>query len=358
MQSFREFFQKKTPKSGMDIPLYFRHATIACESLLAICMGLSLFLFFSNTYHWEWVPTWLLALVLASIAATGHVPLRLSLGVYAAITFIFSAWYVHTFGWGCGGQHYMIPLMILMFFNVYDPPWLKILGLVATIACRMALYGYSMRHAPLYALDDGACMLFQTLNSVTYFLMMACECILFSSNIQETERKLRLDNQELHKEAGTDPLTQLPNRRSMLDRIDLFRKTYPDETFSVAIADIDFFKKVNDTYGHNCVDYTLKRLADVFRDACGDKISVCRWGGEEFCFFLPFMNVDDAGATLMHICNDVRRMELDFEAFHFKITITIGVEENDFSSSLETILDKADQKLYMGKSAGRDRVVM
>lgn len=196
------------------------------------------------------------------------------------------------------------------------------------------------------------------LNSMVFFLTMANLCILFSSNLQETERRLRLQNEQLHKEADTDPLTHLPNRRAMLSDIDLFREKAPLETFSVAIADIDFFKQVNDTYGHNCGDYTLCSLAELFREKLAGKALVCRWGGEEFCFFLPEKNLDEAAGVMMDLCNEVRRMDLSFEQYDFRITITIGIEENDFMSPLEEIFEKADQKLYIGKNSGRDQVVI
>ena len=169
---------------------------------------------------------------------------------------------------------------------------------------------------------------------------------------------MRIDNQELHKEAGTDPLTQLPNRRAMQNEIARTLEKSPDMPFSVAIADIDFFKKVNDTYGHNCGDYTLKVLADLFREKTeGKNFSVCRWGGEEFCFFMPYLNLDEAAQEMFSICAAVRRMPLSYEDVSFSITITIGVAENDFRSPMQAILDEADKKLYIGKASGRDQVV-
>lgn len=143
----------------------------------------------------------------------------------------------------------------------------------------------------------------------------------------------------------------------MLDSLNDFVAANPALPYSVAIADIDFFKKVNDTYGHPCGDATLKALAGLFmeRDA---KYTVCRWGGEEFCFFLPGLNLDEAGVILHDLCNAVRKLPLRFGDAAFSITITIGVEENDFQSPPDVILEKADRKLYMGKVNGRDQVVI
>nr|MCR5089549.1 GGDEF domain-containing protein [Oscillospiraceae bacterium] len=126
--------------------------------------------------------------------------------------------------------------------------------------------------------------------------------------------------------------------------------------YSVAIADIDFFKRVNDTYGHSCGDYTLRALADLFREKAPSR--VCRWGGEEFCFFLPGKNLDQAGMEMNELCLAVRNLKLNYEGHDFSITITIGVAENDFSSPIESILEEADKKLYIGKSSGRNQVVL
>ena len=358
MQFIEDFLRKKVPHASGEIPVYYRHALYTSEALLGLYFLLNIGLFYWGAHQLEWMPIVMLLMTLVGLWSIGRTPLRLNLGIYTVITAVWCGWYVRTCGWSCGGQHFLVPLIILMFFNIYDPPLLKIAYFVVALTYRMALFTYAISTTPVITLENSVAIVFQTVNSLVFFLMMALLCILFSSNIQETERKLRLDNQELHKEAGTDPLTQLPNRRQLLDEIDHFHRLNSQETFSVAIADIDFFKRVNDTYGHNCGDYTLRTLADLFKSQANDRYTVCRWGGEEFCFFMPGRNLGEAGSVMMDICLSVRRMELAFEDYRFNITITIGVEENDFFSPLDTILEKADQKLYMGKNSGRDRVVV
>ena len=252
----------------------------------------------------------------------------------------------------------LIPLLILTFFNVYVKPWHKIANWLGLLIYRMALFAFALNHVPVFQLDTTTNIVYQTANSMTLFLILAIDFIIFSSSIQSTERELRLYNQELHKEADTDPLTGLANRRAMMDTIRLKKEDDPDLPFCVAIGDIDFFKKVNDTYGHNCGDYTLQELAKLFREKAENNYQVCRWGGEEFCFFIPKKNIDEAWELMFDLCESVRKMPLCFEGNEFSITITIGIEENDFQSPVDVILDKADKKLYMGKVAGRNRVVM
>ena len=121
--------------------------------------------------------------------------------------------------------------------------------------------------------------------------------------MQASERLLIINNQELYKEAGTDPLTGLPNRRALLNVIEEYRTTNPGASFAIAIADIDFFKKVNDTYGHNCGDYTLKELSRLFLTSGAGKYTLCRWGGEEFCFFMPMLSE----CTIITVSTGIRR---------------------------------------------------
>ena len=169
---------------------------------------------------------------------------------------------------------------------------------------------------------------------------------------------MTIHNQELHIKAGTDPLTGLPNRRALLEVVDAYRKENPESQFCIAIADIDFFKRINDTYGHNCGDYTLKELSKLFMNMAESNYTVCRWGGEEFCFFMPGMNMDQAGVIMYNVHVAAGKMPLHFEGIDFDIKITIGVEENDFVSDMGAIFEKADRKLYMGKANGRNQVVI
>ena len=357
MGFFLEFLRQKTPKSGTETSAYYRNALSINEKLLAVYFVVSFVLLGIFTNHWFLEPVALFVATVACIMNLNRISPQINTACYALISVIWCVWSNWFVGWHFSAHLLLLPVLMLSFFNIYNPPWLKIVACVGLFAFRMFLFFQTIATSPVLSLECGG-IAFQITNSIVLFLMLACDAIIFSSSIQATERKLRLDNQELHKEAGTDVLTQLPNRRSMIDRMESYQKTMPQEIFSVAIADIDFFKKVNDTYGHNCGDYTLKTLSDLFRKLAGADYSVCRWGGEEFCFFLPGKNIDEAWNAMFEVCTEVKKLPLHFEGNDFSVTITIGIEENDFRSSMEEILDRADKKLYMGKISGRDRVVM
>lgn len=358
VNNFLEFLRRKPPKAGTELPTYYKRTLAASEYILAIYFLVSFFLFWTTLHVFEWVPAVLCAATLLCLRTNGRIHVRASLYAFGLIVILWCVWHTYTIGWGCGAQHLLIPVLLLCFFHLYESPAMKLADFAVLMTCRMALFAYSLGHPAVYALDRTTNILLQTVNSLTTFFMLAVECILFSSSIQDTERQLRLDNQELHKEAGTDLLTQLPNRRAMLDEMEKFRRDFPEEQFCVAIADIDFFKAVNDSYGHACGDYTLQTLSALFREKAAGKYHVSRWGGEEFCIFFPRVNLDEAGAALLELSGAVRQMPLEYDGVRFSITITIGVAENDFHSSLEALLDEADRKLYRGKLQGRDRVVI
>lgn len=358
MRYFLDFLHQKAPKSGKDMPAYYRDALFTSALLFVVYYLVCLLLLLWANQRFELMPLLLCVLTAFSLPYVKRSGPRVNLAVSTVITCVWCYWFVHYFGWGAGVQHFLIPLLMLMFFNIYESPAVKIIYTLCLIIFRMLMYSHSLEHAPVFSLDSTELVVIQTFNSVALYVILALLCIRFSTSTQATERQLRIDNQELHKEADTDPLTHLPNRRAMTDEISRFLNKSPDQPFGVAIADIDFFKKVNDTYGHNCGDYTLRVLADKFREMAAGNYKICRWGGEEFCFFLPDMNLDQAGAAMHDLCAAVKQMPLSFDGHDFSITITIGVSENDFHSPMETILEEADRKLYMGKNNGRDQVVI
>ena len=187
--------------------------------------------------------------------------------------------------------------------------------------------------------------------------LMAVACSMFSSNVESAEKKLVLYNEKLKKQAGTDPLTGLWNRRQMLQYITEQRDKYPDVAFTIGMGDIDFFKKINDHWGHDCGDAVLVWLTRFMSRELSEYARLCRWGGEEFIFFFPRMNGDEVCLIL----NDLR-IKLSNDLFDWRgewipITMTFGVEENDFKSSMDTLLKNVDHKLYIGKEQGRDRVI-
>ena len=357
MRFFLDFLKQKVPKPGKEIPSYYRRALLFSEFLLVVYFAVCFFLYpLINGGRWEWIPVVFIGLTAVAFQAVRHQGVRINLILYGLLCAGWVWWNVNDLGWSSGVQHFLTLMLVLVFFNVYDKPLTKIIWFCGILAFRVTLFAvYGSRPSPFSA---EASTVYQTVNTVAFFLMLAGMCVIFSTSIQDTERQLRLKNQTLYKEAGTDALTGLPNRRAIIEEIENHYKNNGNVPFCVAIADIDHFKDVNDTWGHNCGDYTLVKLTELFVEHAMGRYTVCRWGGEEFCFFIPNMNLDEAGALMTDVAFAVEKMKLEYEDQQFSITITVGVEEYDFVSPLEDLMNAADEKLYMGKNAGRTRVII
>lgn len=242
-------------------------------------------------------------------------------------------------------------------FSLYDTLFNKIAFTVFLFIMRMALFFHCQTHPPVYVLTGIHILIIQILNTVVFFVVTSVICISFSSNLQKAEQHLMLYNIELQQQAGTDPLTTLYTGAAWKK----FSKTISGQIqtrISVSQSVILIFsKKSTDTYGHNCGDQVLKSLSDLFREKTLGAGHVCRWGGEEFLFFFPKMNLDNA-ATLMNEINiAVSKCIISYKDITIHVTMTFGVEENDFQSSISDIVKRADDKLYYGKTHGRDTVI-
>ena len=189
--------------------------------------------------------------------------------------------------------------------------------------------------------------------------------------LAESRRKLQRLNVQLqesveieHHLARTDALTGLPNRRYIEEAMEAecARAGRYDQPVSVAIADLDHFKKINNGYGHQAGDDALKFVAAVARQACRAADLVGRWGGDEFVFILSSTGLEDA----KDFAERFRRALAGREFAHprlkrpVQITISLGVAQggSDRSSNAGLLLEQADKALYEAKATGRNRTVV
>lgn len=155
----------------------------------------------------------------------------------------------------------------------------------------------------------------------------------------------------------TDPLTGLYNRRNFdntLEREFLRSKRYGGN-LTLAIIDIDFFKKINDTYGHLCGDYILKEVAYLILDNFRKTDLVFRYGGEEFVAILTETSLEHAGIPMERLRKKIESSLFEFNGEKIRVTISAGVSTNNVETTSE-FLDNADKALYSAKENGRNRV--
>lgn len=155
-----------------------------------------------------------------------------------------------------------------------------------------------------------------------------------------------------------DSLTGINNRRYGDKYLADIRKRYIENgvAFSLAIMDIDYFKNINDTYGHLAGDMILKEIAAILKDEMSKKGFACRWGGEEFLLVFDKEGIKDSYYHLKTIVNDIRDKEFFYNNEKIHITVTCGIAEGS-EAPIHVIVKEADDKLYKGKNNGRNRIV-
>jgi diguanylate cyclase (GGDEF)-like protein len=155
-------------------------------------------------------------------------------------------------------------------------------------------------------------------------------------------------------QAATDPLTGLLNRRSLEDRVQDLRRGRTG--FAVAYGDLDHFKLLNDTHGHETGDRALRLFARVLNEALREGDVPARWGGEEFVVLLPSASPDDAVRTLERVQESLVLALAAGGMPHF--TVSFGVCGCDDGTNFDELIDAADSALLAAKRAGRNRIVV
>ncbi len=161
------------------------------------------------------------------------------------------------------------------------------------------------------------------------------------------------------KDAGnTDYLTRLYNRRYFFDLAPrVYDRAKHDNTpLAVAMLDIDHFKKINDTYGHDAGDLALIMVARLLKNSFRPSDILARFGGEEFCVLMHDVNVDQAVKKLDQLRMQIGEIVVEFEEHIFQMTMSIGMAY-DYGTSLPAMIKQADEHLYLAKTGGRNRVV-
>jgi diguanylate cyclase (GGDEF)-like protein len=155
-------------------------------------------------------------------------------------------------------------------------------------------------------------------------------------------------------QASTDALTGLPNRRAMEERINAL--TRGRRPFTLALIDLDHFKMLNDSFGHEMGDRWLRQFAEILTKTVRSADLVARWGGEEFMLIFPETAVYEAAA----VCDRIRSEMLIVSAAGNlpRVTASFGLVDSCDGNVLEDLFAIADGALYVAKHTGRDRVVV
>ncbi len=269
-------------------------------------------------------------------------------------------------GWEWGYMIYILALIPVAFYLSYSttqfgrsaakPFLFSFIAMCVFILVRV-LSDYI---APIYTWRkyDKNLTIAYNLNGGLAMLMLIYFSVLFTIEIRRNEIQLESQNKILKDISSKDPLTGLLNRRSMdihLTEAINITKT-KGKLFSVIIGDIDDFKKVNDTYGHNVGDDVLVNVSNIICSHIPEDAVVCRWGGEEILILIhDTSNV--AASVAENIRKVIRASKIQSEDTTIRITMTFGIAEYTPGLSLTKLISIADDNLYKGKNEGKDKVV-
>ncbi|MEW8584369.1 MAG: GGDEF domain-containing protein, partial [Candidatus Thiodiazotropha sp.] len=200
-------------------------------------------------------------------------------------------------------------------------------------------------------------MIVATVTYLLLFLVTGVISVLFAKNSVQKKVAFR----KLQQYATTDDLTGLANRRE-LDKVALRefkRATRFSRHLSVLMMDLDHFKAVNDSYGHNVGDRVLRHVADICVAAIRGQDFLARYGGEEFTILLPETEIGSAALLAQRICDEIAAKPYRDGTQPISITISIGISEvEDNDDDVHNLLYRADKALYEAKKRGRNRVVI
>ena len=279
-----------------------------------------------------------------------------------------------TYNYEVSSNLVLYPLFLLMFFLIYTggveqtgflwiycvPPVAMFLhglrrGLIEVCGFSLVLVTLFLFPNEIGATYDWPIELKQRI--VYSFLVLIFLSAFYEYSRMMSIRLLKNLSHDLEKASKTDPLTNLLNRRGMLEIIQEHDSKEQFFDNAIVICDVDFFKKVNDKYGHNIGDTVLVKLSKEFKETWGKDAHISRWGGEEFLIFIP--------SSLFDIIQpEVERFRRRIEATRFGnlddpfyITLSFGIARFDYQKeTIDDAINRADRYLYDAKNNGRNCV--
>jgi diguanylate cyclase (GGDEF)-like protein len=262
-------------------------------------------------------------------------------------------------------QSKIVAISFALFFIMINSFYILILGYLAikngnnqakyfVPAILMGAGGATVSSGITYGIFPYSTLLFHSAE-IGMLLEMILLALVLSYNLK-TKDQARLDAEY---NAKTDYLTKLYNRRAFYSEVKPLWSMMKRNKKSVAIIliDVDFFKSINDHYGHEAGDYVLQGLADILKNNTKDGDVIARWGGEEFIIFLSDSNIDSAAKVAEKIRKSVEEAKIKVNQNTINFTISSGVADSSNKKyMIEDIINLSDKALYKAKQNGRNRV--
>ena len=252
-------------------------------------------------------------------------------------------------GWDSGFHYYL--LMFIPAIVVSSSPRTAVALVGLLLMCYLGLDVAQRTLGALQPLPPAGLMLVKWFNIVVVFLMFSAIGRLYVAMVARAEHRL-------HQLATRDPLTGLFNRRHFQAVADqaVAHARRVGEPVSLVIADVDFFKRVNDVHGHDAGDKVLVELTEVLRQVFRAQDILARWGGEEFVVLLPGTDADGASAAAERLRCAAEAATVPLSSQVLRFTVSVGYAGLRPGEVISDALARADRSLYAAKSSGRNQV--
>ena len=260
-------------------------------------------------------------------------------------------------GWTFGFALYKLAIVPVLYYMIYMTKSISnskryaLFYAIINGMITLMIRGYMYHRKPIYRYEGKTAFYISFFNHVVCFAFVIIFSTLFILELTRSREKLEKQAEELKHLADYDELTKLRNRRSMLD----IWKRLGRNDYCVVMGDIDDFKKINDTYGHENGDDVLKLVANSMQEAIDSIDYVSRWGGEEF-LMIVFGNLAYALKVIDKVQRELKNANLIVEGQRVEVTMTFGISEcaGEQKGDIDELIRQADRRLYIGKHSGKN----
>jgi diguanylate cyclase (GGDEF)-like protein len=253
----------------------------------------------------------------------------------------------------------LVLIALVIVFGMYThTPRLSVIHGVLAMVLLGAVMGVLSRIDPVYYPPQLELLRFGVmLASLPVLIFTAYLIAIWRKRLSSQRRELKAALAQVQQLATRDALTGLYNRRHIQERLAYAAQRYQryGERFTVALIDLDHFKRINDAHGHQVGDQALIAFASAASMVLRDTDTLARWGGEEFLFVMPNTSPQKATIALDRVRETLNSIVVSDIAPEMRLRFSAGLAMHEDGEGTERTLDRADQALYKAKSAGRDR---
>ncbi|HJV72882.1 MAG TPA: GGDEF domain-containing protein [Noviherbaspirillum sp.] len=234
----------------------------------------------------------------------------------------------------------------------------------------LSIFALVLLGATMFSMRYTAPHLFNARTELIHFTLsgsMLLVVAILTGRLSELRRTLQAQKTELANAltriqvlATSDELTTLPNRRYMgelLNQEEERRRNSSSSSACLALLDIDWFKKVNDVYGHAAGDEVLRKFAETGRSNLRENDVLARWGGEEFLLYLPETQLEAGKIVLERLRQKIQSLQFVFDGVTVGVTFSAGLVSLSSGDAVDLGIKRADALLYQAKDEGRNRFV-